>query len=184
MIALIEFLETHEEALEALANEVVQASRAKSAPNEALGNLHVSELVAQVRTNVQSRPWGDGPASWHLARIRRLFEAQVKAAATHAPVRVIFKRDPPAHVVAATSEEANIATATKPPMEVARTVASTSAGANIATIPDLAREMESTVLDTDYDRFLAMFAAKVERLDRTVEWVGEVLGMGQDVEVR
>jgi hypothetical protein len=39
-------------------------------------------------------------------------------------------------------------------------------------------------LDTDYDRFLAMFAAKVERLDRTVEWVGEVLGMGQDVEVR
>jgi hypothetical protein len=40
------------------------------------------------------------------------------------------------------------------------------------------------VLDAAYDSFLAMFTAKVERLERTVQWVGDVLGMGQDVDAQ
>jgi hypothetical protein len=184
LIALIEFLDTHEEALAALAEEVVQASRAKSSSNEALGNIHASELLAQGRTNVQSRPWGDGPVSWHLSRMRRLFEAHVKAVATHAPVRVIFKRDPPTQVVAATSDEASVEIVSKPALGVTPTVTAALDEANIATIPDFAREIESMVLDAAYDSFLAMFTAKVERLERTVQWVGDVLGMGQDVDAQ
>ena len=183
LVALIEFLDTHEEALAKLAREVVQASRAKGAPNDALRNIHPSELLAQARTNVQGRPWGDGPVPWHIARMRRLFEAHVKAVATHAPVRVIFKRDPPTHVVVATSEEDAVRAAAKPSPEATPAVR-VADEANIATIPDLVGAIESTVLDATYDSFLAMFTAKVERLDRTVHWVGEVLGMAQYVDAQ
>jgi hypothetical protein len=72
----------------------------------------------------------------------------------------------------------------KPALGVTPTVTAALDEANIATIPDFAREIESMVLDAAYDSFLAMFTAKVERLDRTVQWVGDVLGMGQDVDAQ
>jgi hypothetical protein len=182
LIGLIEFLGTHEDTLSKLAEDVLRDSRAKGASSHAPGSVSASELLVQARENVQSAPWGDGPASWHLARMRRLFEAHVKAVATRAPVRVIFKRNLPTHVVATTPAADGVATDSEPSLAGDPPVAAASGKAIIATVPDLVGAIESAVLDATYDSFLAMFTAKVERLARTVHWVGEVLGMAQDVD--
>ncbi|MEO2005954.1 MAG: hypothetical protein ABGY41_17865 [Candidatus Poribacteria bacterium] len=73
-IPLTEFLDTHEQALTELAAEVVRDSRAKGSSFSKPWNIYVPELLAQARENVESLPWGDGPASWHLSRMKKLLE--------------------------------------------------------------------------------------------------------------
>ena len=179
---LTEFLDTHEQALTELAVEVVRDSRTKGSSFAKPWTLYVPELLAQARENVESLPWGDGPASWHLSRMRKLFEAHVQAVATRDPVRVMFKRDPPTHVVVAMPAEEELAPPPDLPRQAEPTVPAASDEDNIATPLDGFQAIESTVSNADYDRLLAMFTAKVERLDRTVHWVGEALGIGQDVD--